>query len=69
MKIRHIWNGTIKEREKKIGKMMVWNEGEEYKISFFYRVVSKDVELSRNFPEYVSVGYKEKYICHTNVTK
>ena len=49
--------------------MMVWNEGEEYKISFFYRVVSKDVELSRNFPEYVSVGYKEKYICHTNVTK
>ena len=46
---------------------MVWNEGEEYKISFFHRVVSKDVELSRNFPEYVSVGYKEIYIYVTQM--
>ena len=39
----------IKEREKKIREMMVWNDGEEYQIGFFYRVVWKDVDLSRNF--------------------
>ena len=39
----------IKEREKKISEMMVWNDGEEYQISFFYRVVWKDVNLSENF--------------------
>ena len=27
----------------------IWNEGEEYKIGFFYRVVPKDVEFSRDF--------------------
>ena len=50
MKIRHIWNVSIKEREKKIKDMMGWNEGEEYKTGSFYRVVWKNVELSRNFP-------------------
>ena len=39
----------IKEREKKISEMMVWNDGEEYQIGFFYRVVWKDVNLSGNF--------------------
>ena len=39
---------------------MVWNEDEEYKIGFFYRMVPKDVEFSRNFLS-MSVGYKEIY--------
>ena len=48
--MRHIWNASIKEREKKINReMMVWNEGEEYEIGFFYRLVWKDVELSKIF--------------------
>ena len=47
--MRHIWNVSVKEREKKIREMMVWNEGEKYKVGFFYRLVWKDVELPRNF--------------------
>ena len=29
--------------------MMVWNDGEKYGIGFFYKVVWKDIDLSRNF--------------------
>ena len=47
--MRHIRNVGIKEREKKISEMIIWNDGEEYQIGFFYRVVWKDVDLSGNF--------------------
>ena len=43
--------------------MMVWNEDEEYKIGLFYRVVWKDVELSRNFLSMWVLNIK-KYMTH-----
>ena len=47
--MRHVWNVSVKEREKKIREMMVWNDDQEYQIGFFYRVLWKDIELSRKF--------------------
>ena len=43
--------------------MMVWNEVEEYKIGLFYRVVWKDVQLSRNFLSMRVLNIK-KYMTH-----
>ena len=45
---------------------MMWNEGEEYKTGFFYRMVWKDVELFRNFPS-MRVLDTKKYIYDTQM--